>query len=701
MSQPRTASSRAPVSGAPPASSPLGLEALGGGLAVAAALVVLARWIPLDFRYQPNALGIVSVTTVLGYPTQQEPILFLAFGSLGVLGTWLASGWLGARSFAGAALVAFEGVAFAALAASLWLPTGAATALVAAAWGVLIVLAARAPRAAARADAPASAAAGGARRVAWLALVIAGLAVLRVPRLLQALSVLASDIADAALVRNDWVFQSEDGQHLAWADSLLNGGFHGKDFFCLYGPLYDWSVVWVWKLVGRSLAGWHLHVGLTETLAWVAFLSLAALLLRRRGLLLVLVLLVPHLSLRIGLPFASLAFLLRYGRRGRTEDALGAGVLAGASLLYSQEFGAAAVACAALALCVRPARAALAAYAAGAVAVVAPLALLYARAGALGPMLDDLVGYPAMLVAGFGNLPFPPLRPSLPWPLALDPPDTRLLRTFYAIPAIAVIALGVVLPRLRPDPRHPVRWLRALLADLAASPGRLELAIVALFGLAAFRTALGRSDQMHLYAVAAPSILLVVVGLDRLLDRWRSQPGAVALQLGLGALLLVAGGIATGTGAAGAFHLRNAGDTVARLVRGEPEARGHGAVLRVLDWLAAHSRPEDRLYFLPNDAALYYLTDRRPPTRFVVSHQMVTDAHRDEALADLRAAPPRYVVWNDATLRLDEIGDEIVLGPALWAWLHERYRPVERVGGMRIWEWAGEPDGAAAPAHSR
>ena len=82
---------------------------------------------------------------------------------------------------------------------------------------------------------------------------------------------------------------------------------------------------------------------------------------------------------------------------------------------------------------------------------------------------------------------------------------------------------------------------------------------------------------------------------------------------------------------------------------------------------------------------------------------MVTDAHRAEALADLRAAPPRYVVWNDAGLRLDEIGDELVLGPELWAWIHASYEPRDRVGGMRIWELAaGGPRAGVAPApHSR
>ena len=79
---------------------------------------------------------------------------------------------------------------------------------------------------------------------------------------------------------------------------------------------------------------------------------------------------------------------------------------------------------------------------------------------------------------------------------------------------------------------------------------------------------------------------------------------------------------------------------------------------------------------------------------------MVTNAHRAEALADLQAAPPRYVVWNDAGLRLDDIGDEAILGPAFWAWLHANYRSTARIGGMDVWEWA-PVEANSAPRYSR
>jgi hypothetical protein len=326
-----------------------------------------------------------------------------------------------------------------------------------------------------------------------------------------------------------------------------------------------------------------------------------------------------------------------------------------------------------------------------AVAVV-PLLAWYAAEGALGPMLADLAGYPALLMAGFGNLPFPSLRATLPWPWV--PPLGGGPAVYYAIPAVLVVGLGVSLPRRVPGVRGPLPWLRQLIADWAARPRAREVGLLALFGLVAFRTALGRSDTLHLFAVAGPATLLIAVGADRLLAHRRQD--AARFELALGALLLWLGGIASGPAAAGAYHVRAGVDTAVRWVRGGPEARGSGALARVVRWLEANAGSDDRFYFLPNEAALYYLTDRLSPTRFVVAHQMVTDAHRAEALRDLRAAPPRYVVWNDASLKLDGADDEVLLGPALWDWLRRSYVPRQRVGGMRIWEWRG-PDAVPTP----
>ena len=62
----------------------------------------------------------------------------------------------------------------------------------------------------------------------------------------------------------------------------------------------------------------------------------------------------------------------------------------------------------------------------------------------------------------------------------------------------------------------------------------------------------------------------------------------------------------------------------------------------------------------------------------------MTDAHRAEALAALRARPPRYVVWDDTLLWVDEIDPRVFLGPAISGWLDDNYLEETRIGKTRI-----------------
>ena len=115
--------------------------------------------------------------------------------------------------------------------------------------------------------------------------------------------------------------------------------------------------------------------------------------------------------------------------------------------------------------------------------------------------------------------------------------------------------------------------------------------------------------------------------------------------------------------------------------------------MRVVRWLQLRAAPTDAILFLPNDAAYYYLLDRPSPIRFVMGHQIATDAHRAEVLAALRRDPPRFVVWDHGALRVDDLPDERVFGPALLRWIDQGYAEAARLGDVSILERhaPGEP----------
>jgi hypothetical protein len=124
--------------------------------------------------------------------------------------------------------------------------------------------------------------------------------------------------------------------------------------------------------------------------------------------------------------------------------------------------------------------------------------------------------------------------------------------------------------------------------------------------------------------------------------------------------------------------------------------RGSRHVQEVWRWVLTHTQPGEPVLFLPDVAAYYYLTRRASPIRFVLGHQIVTDAHRAEVLAALRARPPRYVVWDDTLLWVDKINPRVFLGPALTQWIESSYVEETRIGKTRMLRLR-EPVGTASP----
>jgi hypothetical protein len=216
---------------------------------------------------------------------------------------------------------------------------------------------------------------------------------------------------------------------------------------------------------------------------------------------------------------------------------------------------------------------------------------------------------------------------------------------------------------------------------------RLLIALVATFGLLAFRSALGRSDLVHMMATLPVAAVLLVVAGDRLLDRWRLPSSRSALlgvrTFGLVALLLLAGLIHVPKPLA---NLQQFGSNVATLARQGHHPRGDRNVIRVVRWIQIHTEVDEPVLFLPNNGAYYFLTDRPNPIRFVMGHQIVTHAHRQEVLEDLRETRPRYVVWDHGAIRVDGIEDELVFGQALMEWIDVNYETAVRFDDVEILE---------------
>ena len=639
-----------------------------------------------------HELGIVSLATLERYPQQQET--FWLFASVGcvVLLTWAGARWLLGRLAPAADAVPGEALGAAALLGALWLaPTLACLALIVAAGALGFVTRAAGTRdseapAAGPAESPALALSPLAlRRVGWLVAASLLLALALTSDFWANAVSLVQGYSDAERAMNGFPFMGEIGQHLAWANALRAGEFHGKDFFCLYGPLYDLGLVAAWEVFGRSIVTWDLYFSLTRLLALTGLLVFTGLLLERRALILLIPFLVPWISLRSGWAFIGLCFVWAWLQRKHWSMATAAGVTAGVSLLFSQEFGFAFTLVAGLAFALQLSWRGAATFAAGAACVILPLFGWYAAHDALLPMLREIVGYPAYIVAGYAKLPFPALAGRSP--IQFSDWGSREMLAYqlgYGVPAICVGAALLLLPISKLDLRAPLASAGRVLAGLRADPARTATLLLAVFGMLAFRSALGRSDLKHLIDPLPAAAVLLVVAVDRVLAAWREQRVARTVSAcwvaALALLGLHAGFSLVST------PVRDLRTTFAHtsLLSSGRAAVGDPLVMQVARWVQLETEVDEPVLFLPNNGAYYYLVNRPSPIRFVMGHQMVTQAHRDEVLAELMARPPRYFVWDEAAHRVDGLGDELVFGKALLEWLDANYAEVERFGAVSI-----------------
>jgi hypothetical protein len=491
----------------------------------------------------------------------------------------------------------------------------------------------------------------------WLELALVGLAFLAVFGRAWRL--------DAATL-GQWTLLSEEGEMLAWVDTVLRGGALSRDVFCLYGPLSTWAVALLFHLFGATMTlwrGWIFAAGAAGLVA--AFLLLRGVLRSRSAALagaLTIALLcssaIPAMSWspsRVGLGLAALACLCRAWGAEPGRWLLAMGALLAATLLYSQEVGVACGVGAATALVLRADRVrALGWTALGAAALLVPTAGYIAAQGALGATLDNLFLFPRIRMLGFGGMPFP----ALAW-------TTDSLRAYFVPTVLAVSGFATA--------------VRLAGGDRGARTST-ELALF-VFGILLFSAALSRPDTTHFAFAAAPALVL----LAGLVEDGVARAAARGAPLGDRALagagvLLAAAAISPYWGVAGANLLSLTAPTspTYRAIQ-LPRAGGTLAPYDLADDLehlaeAIHQRTgsDEPIWVFPNEALVYFLVERPQATRYPLGLFAVTRAQREELVAELERVRPRYAVVCFRAIVVDGIGYDVAL-PELLDYLQNSY----------------------------
>lgn len=498
-----------------------------------------------------------------------------------------------------------------------------------------------------------------------------------------------------------WAFLGEEGQFLADAQILLGGGDYARDFFCLYGPLVVYPLAWAMKLFGASvMVGRFYTYGLTLISAVILVILLDKTI-RNRVIFISSTLLMGALFiggggrtnatlLRVFLGFVPLLILYRYTDSERKLPAVAAGAVLGISLLFSQEVGLCALIATGVFLCLESH--ATGTYrrlagqgglvAAGCCLVVLPMLGYMYRQGALDRFFESLYGYPKLVTLGYGSLPFPSFMQFLAAPLTGGVYFPYWMIGIYLLTAITLLVL--------------------LLLGLGNRDIHFRAALL-IFGLLLFRAALGRSDESHFFFALPPALLLSVLMVD---DAVRGLAGSSLKALKTGRRMLIGTLLLSlvllfGTSRVlrenivnvftelrrfpSKFTVQETGVALPRLNRGGTFYDSVTAedLVKIGSALDRYTKPGEYVLFFPNEAAYYFLFNRRAPTRYVHAYFAITTDQRREMVAELEHNKPAYVVYSLDTWRIDDIPEDVQV-PEVIGYLRESYSVAEDLGNILI-----------------
>ncbi len=511
-------------------------------------------------------------------------------------------------------------------------------------------------------------------------------------------------------IDNGWSFLGEEGENLAWVQAILHGKVYGKDFFCLYGPLLIYPLAWAMKLFGATIAvarGYTLFLNLIAYGIVISFLystCRSKLTFVMAALLYLLIFsplffLSPNCSyFRVAIGILPLLFIHHYYQHAKKLLLITSGIVIGLSLMLSQEVGICAVIAVFLNLLIRAVsendykklKGELFLIGCSVLLTISPLLIYMTEKGALASFWDMIYGYPKMVTLGYEALPFPSISNFFKSPLY----GGALLH--HSIIAIYMVIAAFIFPRL---------LMRLISPDnRLISPDTLLTIGILIFGILLFRSALGRSDEYHVYYASQPAFLLLFLSIDRAVESNKRYLPIIVKAGNLFKTILLSLFIVflfnysymlkmnllylnyDLTHFSQKLIRNKTGVELSNLTRSgnvsfDPITAA--TLNKIGSFLNKNTVSGDYVYFFPNEAAYYFLFNRTNPTRFPISYFAGTSKQRQEIVADMENKKPFYVIYTLNSWRIDNIPEEIQV-PEVVKYLQENYRVSQNMGTFLV-----------------
>jgi hypothetical protein len=483
-----------------------------------------------------------------------------------------------------------------------------------------------------------------------------------------------------------WIFLGEDGENLAWVQTILSGGVYGKDFFCLYGPMLIYPLAAVMKIFGATVAVERFYKFFLDLIAYSIVIFFLYKTIRFKTVfvafsVLYFLIFPPFVTLSVNfthlrfiLGLLPLVLLYMYLGNGKKYLLPLAGIILGQSLLFSQEAG--------IASCIALFAALFAHFSsrrewrlffknglvvAGACLLsIAPMITFLSWKGAAAFFLDSLYGYPKLVTLGYGAIPAPSFKQFISDPFG---------RHFFYYWVIFLYAFSSIylIPRI-----------------VVCKPSRQDLLrfSVLIFGAILYLVAVRRYSNESIDKIFHPALLLMMLLIDGVIveiisGRNIARTGNSVLLAGL---ILVSLSLFVN---AGMIRLKlNHSKTILMpehklfrvTITKKIDRAGiffdsvtASSILLIQDFLEKNTKPGDYVYFFPNEAAYYFLFDRDNPTRYAISYFAVTKDQRKDLIADLEKNRPAYVVHSKSTWRVDNIREDVQV-PEVVDYIDDNYR---------------------------
>jgi 4-amino-4-deoxy-L-arabinose transferase-like glycosyltransferase len=191
----------------------------------------------------------------------------------------------------------------------------------------------------------------------------------------------------------------------------------------------------------------------------------------------------------------------------------------------------------------------------------------------------------------------------------------------------------------------------------------------------------------HYYVMLFPIMaLLVPAGIVYVRDRWTTRRARLIVW----SLISFSMILPIGINSAIYFHA-DADDRHAQKFFQEPRAQWEGQSQEFSEWLLARTEPGDQIYNLGFQNEVYFYTKLSSPTRFLFSYPFQLDHDfEQEALADLKANPPKYV-WGSQLDQPSAVADGDYYPHDIYNWVQGNYDYMGKIYFAHVWQLKGGP----------